>query len=121
MPEAVLVSALPWFFHLIYSMVLAFRSFNPVAASVVGLIDVALAFVILRFGPRLYRRDTRRAALVPILLLALQFVLFGGWSLFGDAPFRALPNVYLIGATLFFASGLLVYGIPVVRSLVRRR
>lgn len=120
-PEAVLVSALPWLLHLGYSLLLGFRGFNPVVTGVVGVLAVALAGAVLRFGPRFYRRDTRRAALVPLLLLALQFILFGGWSLVADAPFRTLPNVYFIGATLFFASALVVYGIPVSRSLVRRR
>lgn len=120
-PEAVLVSSLPWLLHLVYSLVLAFRVFNPLVAGIVGVLDLVLAALVLRFGPRLYRRDTRRAALVPLLLLGVQFVLFGGWALLGDAPFRALPNVYLIGATLFFTAALVTYGIPVSRSLVRRR
>ena len=120
-PEAVLVSALPWLFHFVYSLLLGFRAFNPLVTGILGVLDIALAALILLFGPRFYRRDTRRAGLVPLLLLALQVVLFGGWSLFADAPFRTLPNVYLIGATLFFASALLIYGIPVSRSLVRRR
>lgn len=120
-PEAVLVAALPWLVHLLYSLLLAFRAFNPVISGVVGVVAITLAVLILRFGSRLYRLDTRRAALVPLLLLGVQFGLFGGWALFGDAPFRTLPNLYFIGATLFFASALVTYGIPVSRSLVRRR
>ncbi len=121
-PEAVLVSALPWLVHLGYSLFLAFSTYDAVIVTlIVSTLDIALVVLILRFGPRFYRRDPRRAALVPLLLWAVQFILFGGWALFGEAPFRTLPNVYLTGATLFFAGALVTYGIPVSRSLVRRR
>lgn len=122
LPEVVLASALPWLLHLGYSLFLAFSAHDAVIVTlIISTLDIALAVLILRVTPRFYRRDTRRAALAPLLLLAGHFALFGGWALFGDAPFRTLPNVYFIGATLFFAGALVTYGIPVSRSLVRRR
>ena len=121
-PEAVLIAALPWAVHLIYSLVWAVGEYQAVLGSVIfGLLEIALAAVIFRFGPRLYRRDTRRAALVPLLLLAGHGLLLGMWILFTEVSFGTLPNLYFIAATLFVSAGLLTYGIPLPKGIVRRR
>lgn len=121
-PEVVALSALPWAVHLVYALVWAVSTYGAVLGSVVfGLLDVILGAAILRFGPRLYRRDARRAALVPLLLLVGHFLVLGVWALLGDVSFLALPNLYAVGATLFVSAGLLSYGVPLPQSLVRRR
>lgn len=122
LPEAIMLAALPWFIHLGYVLVFAASSYGAVLGSVlVGLLDVGLGIVILRAGPRLYRHDGRRAALVPLLLLAGHFVLLSLWALLGDVSFRTLPNLNVVGATLFVAAGLFGYALALPRSLVRRR
>ena len=121
-PEAVATAALPWAVHLIYALVWAVSIYEAVLGSVIfGLLDVALGAAVLRFGPRLYRRDARRAALVPLALLAGHFLVLSVWVLFSDVSFQTLPNFYFIGATLFVSAGLLSYGVPLPRGLVRRR
>lgn len=122
LPEAILLAALPWLVHLGYTLFWALTIYNAVLGGVLfGLLDVALAVVTLRTGPRLYRRDSRRAALVPLLLLLGHFLLLGLWALLDDVSFRTLPNLYYVAATLFASAGLLSYALPTPRSLVRRR
>lgn len=122
LPEVILISALPWLIHLIYVLFWAVVSYGAVLSSIlVGLLDVGLAVVVLRAGPRLYRLDARRTALLPLLLLAGHFLLLGMWVLLGEVSFRTLPNLYLVAATLLVAAGLLSYALPTPRSLVRRR
>ncbi len=121
-PEAVALAALPWAVHLIYALVWAVSTYEAVLGSVLfGLLDVALVAAVLRFGPRVYRRDARRAALVPLALLAGHFLVLGVWALVSDVSFLTLPNLYFVGATLFVSAGLLSYGVPLPQSLVRRR
>ena len=121
-PEAVVVSALPWAVHLIYSLIWAVSVYQAVLGSVIfGLLDIALAAAVFRFGPRLYRRDTRRAALVPLLLFLSHTVLLSVWALFTEVSFGTLPNLYLGAATLFTSAGLLTYGIPLSKGIIRRR
>ncbi len=122
LPEVIVFSALPWLVHLSYVLVRAFTIYDAVLSGIlIGLLDVGLAATLLRTGPRLYRRDARRAALVPPLLLAGHFLLLGLWALLGDVSFRTLPNLYFVAATLLVAAGLLSYALPTPRSLVRRR
>lgn len=122
LPEAVVLAALPWAVHLGYALFWAFGTYRAVLGGVVfGLLDVALAVSILRLGPRLYRRNTRRAALTPLLLLAGHFLILSVWALFGEVSFLTLPNLYFVAATLFVSAGLLSYGLPLSRSIVRRR
>lgn len=122
LPELIVLAALPWLLHLAYALFLATSSYGAVLGSVlVGLLDVGLGIVILRAGPRLYRRDRRRAALVPPLLLAGHFLLLSLWALLGNVSFRTLPNLYAVGATLFVSAGLFSYALALPRSLVRRR
>lgn len=122
LPEAILLSALPWLVHLGYVLIWASLTYDAVLAAVlVGFLDVGVAALVLRAGPRLYRQDARRAALVPLLLLAGHFLLLGAWALLGEVSFRTLPNLYLLAATLLVAAGLLSYALPTPRSLVRRR
>lgn len=121
-PEAVALAALPWAVHLVYALVWAVSRYGAVLGSVVfGLLDLALGAAVLRFGPRLYRRDARRAALVPLALLANHLLVLSVWALLPDVSFLPLPVLYFVGATFFVAAGLLSYGIPLPRGLVRRR
>ncbi len=121
-PEAVAIAALPWAAHLVYALVWAVSIYGAVLGSVIfGLLDVVLGAAFLRFGPRVYRRDARRAALVPLLLLASHLLVLSVWALLTDVSFLPLPVLYLIGATFFVAAGLLSYGVPLPRGLVRRR
>lgn len=121
-PEAVALAALPWAVHLVYALIWAISTYGAVLGSVVfGLSDIALGAAVLRLGPRLYRRDARRAALVPLLLLAGHFLVLSVWALVSDVSFLVLPNLYFVGATLFVSAGLLSYGVPLPRGLVRRR
>ncbi len=100
----------------------AVSTYEAALGSVIfGLLDVALGAAVLRFGPRLYRQDARRAALVPLALLAGHFLVLSVWVLFSNVSFQTLPNFYFIGATLFVSAGLLSYGVPLPRGLVRRR
>jgi len=122
LPEVILISALPWLVHLGYALLWASLTYDAALAAVlVGLLDVGVAALVLRAGPRLYRRDARRAALVPLLLLAGHFLLLGTWALLGEVSFRTLPNLYLVAATLLVSAGLFSYALPTPRSLVRRR
>ena len=121
-PEAVLISGLPWAVHLIYALVWALSTYQAVLSTIIfGILDVALAVLIFRFGPRLYRRDTRRAAFVPLLLLAGHSLILGVWVLFTDVSFGTLPNLYFIAAIMFVSAGLVTYGIPLPKGIVRRR
>lgn len=120
-PEAVALAALPWAVHLIYAFIWAVSTPGAVLGSVVfGLLDITLGAAVLRLGPRLYRRDARRAALVPLVLLASHLVVLGVWALLTDVSFLVLPVLYFVGATLFMSAGLLSYGVPLPRGLVRR-
>ncbi len=125
LPEAILLAALPWLVHLGYALFWAVTTYDAVLSGIlVGLLDVGLAVATLRTGPRLYRRDSRRAALVPLLLLLGHFLLLGTWALLDDVSFRTLPNLYAVAATLFGSAGLLSYALPTpqgLRGLVRRR
>lgn len=121
-PEAVVVASLPWAVHLIYVFVWAISEYQAVLGSLVfGFLELMLAAVIFRLGPRLYRRDARRAALLPLLLLAGHVLLLSVWALLTDVSFGTLPNLYFIAATLFVAAGLLTYGLPLPKGIVRRR
>lgn len=121
-PEAVALAALPWAVHLIYAFIWAVSTPGSVLGSVVfGLLDIALGAAVLHLGPRVYRRDARRAAFVPLVLLASHLVVLGGWALLTDVSFLVLPVLYFAGATFFVAAGLLSYGVPLPRGLVRRR
>ncbi len=121
-PEAVLISGLPWAVHLVYALVWALSTYQAVLSTIIfGLLDVALAVLIFRFGPRLYRRDTRRAAFVPLLLLAGHILILSVWILLTEVSFGTLPNLYFVAATLFVSAGLLTYGIPLPKGIVRRR
>ena len=82
---------------------------------------MGLVALTLRAGPRLYRRDTRRAALVPLLVLAVHLLLLGVWALLGEVSFRTLPNLYFVAATLLVSAGVFSYALPTPRSLIRRR
>ncbi len=122
LPEVIVLSALPWLVHLGYVLFLAFSTYDALLIGVlVGLLDVGLVVVTLRAGPRLYRRDARRAALVPLLVLAVHLLLLGLWALVGDVSFRTLPNLYYVAATLLVSAGMFSYTLPTPRSLVRRR
>lgn len=122
LPEVILISALPWLVHLAYVLIWASLTYDAVLGAVLtGLLDVGVAALVLRAGPRFYRPDARRAALVPFLLLVGHFVLLAVWSLLGDVSFRTLPNLYLVAATLLVSAGLFSYALPTPRSLVRRR
>lgn len=125
LPEVILLSALPWLVHLSYVLFHSFTTYDAVLSGVlVGLLDVGLVALTLRAGPRLYRRDSRRAALVPLLVLAVHFLLLGLWALLGDVSFRTLPNLYFVAATLFVSAGVFSYALPtqgLIRGLVRRR
>lgn len=121
LPEVILLAALPWMVHLVYVLVWVFTTYDVVLSGVLfGLLDVGLVALTLRAGPRLYRRDTRRAALVPLLVLAVHLLLLGAWAL-GDVSFRTLPNLYFVAATLLVSAGVFSYALPTPRSLVRRR
>lgn len=121
-PEAVALAALPWAVHLVYALVWAVGTYGAVLSSVIfGLLDAALGAAVLRFGPRLYRRDARRAALVPLLLMAGHLLVLSVWALLTDVSFNVLPVLTFVGATFFAAAGLLSYGVPLPRGLVRRR
>lgn len=121
-PEAVALAALPWTVHLIYASTWAVGTYGVVLGSVVfGLLDVAMGAAVLRFGPRVYRRDARRAAFVPLVLLASHLIVLSGWALLTGVSFLVLPILYFVGVTLFVAAGLLSYGVPLPRGLVRRR
>ena len=123
-PEAVALAALPWVVHLIYAFFWAVGTPGAGASlgSVVfGLLDVVLGAAVLRFGPSVYRRDARRAALVPLALLASHLLVLSVWALLPEVSFLPLPVLYFVGATFFVASGLLSYGVPLPRGLVRRR
>ena len=62
LPEAILLAALPWLVHLGYALFWAATTYDAVLSGIlVGLLDVGLAVATLRTGPRLYRRDSRRA------------------------------------------------------------
>ena len=81
LPEVILLSALPWLAHLVYVLVWVFTTYDVVLSGVLfGLLDVGLVALTLRAGPRLYRPDTRRAALVPLLVLAVHLLLLGAWD-----------------------------------------
>lgn len=122
LPEVIVLAALPWLVHLGYALFTAFTAYGAVLGGIlVGLLDVGMAVFVLRTGPGLYRRDARRAAFVPILLLLGHFLLLAVWALVGSVSFRTLPNLYLVAATLLVAAGLLSYALPTPRSLVRRR
>lgn len=122
LPEVILLAALPWMVHLVYVLVWVFTTYDVVLSGVLfGLLDVGLVALTLRAGPRLYRRDTRRAALVPLLVLAVHLLLLGAWALLGDVSFRTLPNLYFVAATLLVSAGVFSYALPTPRSLVRRR
>jgi len=122
LPEVILLAALPWAVHLTYVLVWVFTTTDAVLGGVVfGLLDVGLIALTLRVGPRFYRRDNRRAALVPVLLLALHLLLLAAWALVGEVSFRTLPNLYFVAATLLVSAGVLSYALPTPRSLVRRR
>ena len=121
-PEAVVISALPWAVHLIYALSWAVSVYQAVVGAVIfGVLDVALAALIFRSGPRFYRHDRRRAALVPLFLLAGHSLILGIWVLFTKVSFGTLPNLYFVAATLFVSAGLLTYGLPLPRDIVRRR
>ena len=121
-PEAVVVSALPWAVHLIYALSWAVSVYQAVVSTIIfGILELVLASVIFRFGPRLYRRDARRAALLPLLLLAGHTVLLSLWVLFTDVSFGTLPNLYFVAATLLVSAGLLTYGLPLPKGIARRR
>lgn len=121
-PEAVALAALPWAIHLIYAFIWAVSTSGAVLGSVIfGLFDIVLGAAVLRLGPRVYRRDARRAALVPLVLLASHLIVLSVWALLTDVSFLVLPVLYLAGATFFVAAGLLSYGVPLPRGLVRRR
>ena len=122
LPEVILLAALPWLVHLGYVLVWVFTTTDAVLGGVVfSLLDVGLVALTLRVGPRFYRRDNRRAALVPLLVLTLHLLLLGAWTLLGDVSFRTLPNLYLVAATLLVSAGVFSYALPTPRSLVRRR
>lgn len=122
LPEVIVLSALPWLVHLGYVLFLAFSTYDAVLSGVlVGLLDVGLVVVTLRAGPRLYRRNAHRAALVPLLVLAVHLLLLGLWALVSDVSFRTLPNLYYLAATLLVSAGMFSYTLPTPRSLVRRR
>ena len=121
-PEAVVVSALPWAVHLIYALSWAVSVYQAVLSTIIfGVLDVAVAALIFRLGPRFYRHDRRRAALVPLLLATGHIVVLGLWVLFTGVSFGTLPNLYFAAATLFVAAGLLTYGVPLPKGIVRRR
>ncbi len=121
-PEAVLIAGVPWAVHLIYALFWAVSVYQAVFSTIIfGLLDVALAVLIFRFGPRLYRQDARRAAFVPPLLLAGHGLILGVWILLTEVSFGTLPNLYFAAATLFVSAGLLTYGIPLPKGIVRRR
>lgn len=121
-PEAVALTALPWSVHLIYAFIWAVSTSGSVLGSIVfGLLDVVLGAAVLRLGPRFYRRDARRAAFVPLLLLAGHLLVLWVWALLTDVSFLVLPVLYFVGVTFFVAAGLLSYGLPLPRGLVRRR
>ncbi len=122
LPEAVLVSAAPWLLHFGYALIWAIVSYSAVLGGViVGLLELAAAAVIVRFGPRLYRRDNRRAALIPLLLLASHGLLLWLWTLFSDVSFRVWPVLYLIAGTLLLTAVLFSYAWPRPRPVIRRR
>ncbi len=122
LPEVILLAALPWAAHLVYVLIWVFTTTDAVLGGVVfGLLDVGLVALTLRAGPRFYRRDNRRAALVPVLVLALHLLLLAAWALVGEVSFRTLPNLYFVAATLLVSAGVLSYALPTPRSLVRRR
>ena len=121
-PEAVVISALPWAVHLIYALSWAVSVYQTVVSTIIfGVLDVAVAALIFRLGPRFYRRDRRRAALVPLFLLAGHSVILGLWVLFTKVSFGTLPNLYFVAATLFVSAGLLTYGLPLPKGIARRR
>ena len=121
-PEAVLIAALPWAVHLIYALSWAVSTYQAVVGTVIfGVLDVALAILIFRLGPRFYRNDARRAALVPLFLLIGHSLLLGLWGLFTEVSFGTLPNLYFAAATLLVSAGLLTYGLPLPKGIVRRR
>lgn len=121
-PEAVVIAALPWAVHLSYSLVWVVSEYQAVLGSFIfGFLELVLAAVIFRFGPRLYRRAARRAALLPLLLLAGHVLLLSVWVLFTDVSFGTLPNLYFVATTLFVSAGLLTYGLPLPKGIVRRR
>ena len=65
-PEAVAIAALPWAVHLVYALVWAVSIYGVVLGSIIfGVLDVVLGAAVLRFGPRVYRRDARRAQNAP--------------------------------------------------------
>ncbi len=121
-PEAVLIAGIPWAIHFVYALVWAVSVHQAVLSTVIfGILDVALAVLILRFGPRFYRYDARRAAVVPLLLLGEHLFVLVLWTLFTSVSFGTLPNLYFAAATLFVSAGLLTYGIPLPKGIVRRR
>ena len=121
-PEAVVISAVPWAVHLIYALSWAVSVYQAVVSTIIfGILDIVLAALIFRLGPRLYRFDKRRAALVPLLLLAGHSLVLGLWVLFTGVSFGTLPNLYFVAATLFVSAGLLTYGLPLPKGIVRRR
>ena len=121
-PEAVIIAAVPWAVHLIYALSWAVSVHQAVLSTIIfGLLDAALAAFIFRLGPRFYRHDARRTALVPLFLLAGHSLSLGVWALFTDVSFGTLPNLYFVAATLFVSAGLLTYGLPLPKSIVRRR
>ncbi len=121
-PEAVVISALPWAVHLIYALSWAVSVYQAVVGAVIfGVLDVALAALSFRLGPRFYRHDRRRAGLIPLFLLAGHSLILGIWVLFTEVSFGTLPNLYFVAATLFVSAGLLTYGLPLPKGIVRRR
>jgi len=130
LPELLLLSFLPWLVHLIYALSYAASSLGALTLGtvLVGLVSVGIAVVLLRVGPRFYRRDARVAAALPLALALLHGILLGFWVALElqaqGVRFNTIPNLYFASGTLFVSAGLLGYAVAPFgdqRSLSKRR